>query len=215
MTTPTRKIDATGLPLTRRRALQGAGIAGLAAAFASLPFTRPARADDITLVPNSSVKAIGGKLKGQIQSETAAAVRILAGGKEQNVRRQHAAVCFRCFQCEHPAADCSGHRESCKRPPRRDRLEAFVEIGVGIFPGRPRRHDRTQASVWKTDQPKAVAADVSHVRINDGDHRRHRDHRFEGVASLGEDRPAGFHGFMVWRADDAAAMTGSMQLHAG
>ena len=49
MTTPTRKIDATGLPLTRRRALQGAGIAGLAAAFASLPFTRPARADDITL----------------------------------------------------------------------------------------------------------------------------------------------------------------------
>ena len=49
MTTPTRKIDAAGLPLTRRRALQGAGIAGLAAAFASLPFTRPARADDITL----------------------------------------------------------------------------------------------------------------------------------------------------------------------
>ena len=54
-----------------------------------------------------------------------------------------------------------------------------------------------------------------HVRIDDGDHRRHRHHRFERVAALGEDRPAGFDGFVMRRADDAAAMTGGMQLHAG
>jgi multiple sugar transport system substrate-binding protein len=46
MTTPTRKIDAARLSFTRRRALQGAG---LAAALASLPFARSARADDVTL----------------------------------------------------------------------------------------------------------------------------------------------------------------------
>src|SRR6476661_6234586 len=45
----TKKIDMPALSVTRRRALQGAGIAGMAAAFASLPFTRSARADDVTL----------------------------------------------------------------------------------------------------------------------------------------------------------------------
>ena len=49
MTKPTWKTDAATLSFTRRRALQGAGLAGLAAAFGSLPFIRPARADDITL----------------------------------------------------------------------------------------------------------------------------------------------------------------------
>jgi multiple sugar transport system substrate-binding protein len=45
----TKKIDMPALSVTRRRALQGAGIAGMAAAFASLPFARSARADDVTL----------------------------------------------------------------------------------------------------------------------------------------------------------------------
>jgi len=45
----TKKIDMPALSVTRRRALQGAGIAGMAAAFASLPLTRSARADDVTL----------------------------------------------------------------------------------------------------------------------------------------------------------------------
>jgi len=45
----TKKIDMPALSVTRRRALQGAGIVGMAAAIASLPFTRSARADDVTL----------------------------------------------------------------------------------------------------------------------------------------------------------------------
>jgi multiple sugar transport system substrate-binding protein len=45
----TKKIDMPALSVTRRRALQGAGIAGMAAAFASLPFARSARAEDVTL----------------------------------------------------------------------------------------------------------------------------------------------------------------------
>jgi len=53
-----------------------------------------------------------------------------------------------------------------------------------------------------------------HVRIDDGDHGGHRHHRFQGVAALREDRTAGCRRLMVWRADDAAAMTDGMQLHA-
>ena len=45
----TAKIDKTGAAITRRRALQRAGFAGVAAAFGSLPFMRSARATDITL----------------------------------------------------------------------------------------------------------------------------------------------------------------------
>lgn len=49
MTKPTWKIDDANLSFTRRRALLGAGLAGVAAAFGSLPFARSARADDVTL----------------------------------------------------------------------------------------------------------------------------------------------------------------------
>jgi multiple sugar transport system substrate-binding protein len=45
----TAKIDKAGAAITRRRALQRAGAAGMAAAFGSLPFMRSARAADITL----------------------------------------------------------------------------------------------------------------------------------------------------------------------
>ena len=45
----TAKIDKTGAAITRRRALQRAGFAGVAAAFGGLPLMRSARATDITL----------------------------------------------------------------------------------------------------------------------------------------------------------------------
>jgi hypothetical protein len=44
-----------------------------------------------------------------------------------------------------------------------------------------------QASVRKTDQPKSIAPDMIHVRVDDGDHRRHRHHGFERIAALGQD----------------------------
>lgn len=45
----TNKIIQPGASITRRRALQGAGVAGLAAAFSTMPFARRASAADITL----------------------------------------------------------------------------------------------------------------------------------------------------------------------
>ena len=50
------------------------------------------------------------------------------------------------------------------------------------------------------------------MRIDDGDRRRHRDHRFDRVAAFGEDRPACFNGTGMRCADDAAAVTGSVKL---
>ena len=62
------------------------------------------------------------------------------------------------------------------------------------------------------DQPKSVAADMVHVRIDDGDRRRHRHHRFERVAAFGEDRAAGFR-----RRHDAARKRrrGDVRLYEG
>ena len=51
-----------------------------------------------------------------------------------------------------------------------------------------------------------------HVRVDGGDRRGHRHHRFQRVAALGENRAAGLHGAMMRRADDAAAMTGAVQI---
>ena len=51
-----------------------------------------------------------------------------------------------------------------------------------------------------------------HVRVDDRDGRGHRYHRFQRVAALGENRATGFHGAVMRRADDAAAMTGAVQI---
>ena len=61
-------------------------------------------------------------------------------------------------------------------------------------------------------EPKAVAAEMVHVRVDRRDRRRHRHHGFDRVAALGEDRAAGFDGGEVRRADDAAAMAGAVQI---
>ena len=78
--------------------------------------------------------------------------------------------------------------------------------------GGPGRHDRTHASVRLAEQPEPVAADMVHVRVDGGDRGGHGHHRFERVAALGENRAAGFHGVVMRRADDAAAMTGAVQI---
>ena len=49
MTKMTKKVDMLALPVTRRRAMQGAGVAGMAAALSALPFAHSARAADATL----------------------------------------------------------------------------------------------------------------------------------------------------------------------
>ena len=88
-----------------------------------------------------------------------------------------------------------------------------IERDRRVRPGRPRRHQGTHAAGWLAHQPEAVAADVVHVRIDGRDGRRHRDHGFERVATLGQDRAPGRNCHVMRRADRAAAMAGAVQVH--
>ena len=74
-------------------------------------------------------------------------------------------------------------------------------------------HDGAHAAGRFADQPEAIAADMIHVRIDSGDRRRHGDHRLDGVAALGQDGAAVLDGCGVRRADDAAAVSGGVEIH--
>ena len=52
-----------------------------------------------------------------------------------------------------------------------------------------------------------------HVRIDGGDRGRHRDHGFERVAAVGDDRASRLGGGVMGRADDALAMPGGVEVH--
>ncbi len=80
--------------------------------------------------------------------------------------------------------------------------------------GAARAHDGAHAARRLADQPEAVAADMVHVRIDRGDARGHGDHRLDGVAAFGQDRAAVLDGGGMRRADDAAAMSGGVKVHA-
>ena len=43
--------------------------------------------------------------------------------------------------------------------------------------------------------------------------RRHRHHGLERIAALGEDRAAGLGGGVMRRGDDAAAVSGGVEIH--
>ena len=62
-------------------------------------------------------------------------------------------------------------------------------------------------------EPKAVAAELGHVRIDRGDGRRHRDHGLERIAAFGERCASRFDRGVVRRGDDAPAMPGGVKLH--
>src|SRR5450631_2811829 len=93
--------------------------------------------------------------------------------------------------------------------------------GIAIKPrrrlgaGAARALDGAHAAGRLADQPEAVAADVVRVRIDRGNPRGHRQHRFDGVAAFGEDGAAVLYRGGMRRTDDAAAMAGAMQVHAG
>ena len=86
-----------------------------------------------------------------------------------------------------------------------------IEFRPRVLAGPARRHQRAHAPRRLAHQPEAVAADAVHVRIDDGDRRRHRDHRLERIAAFGEDRASGFRRRAMRRADDAAAMSGGVR----
>jgi hypothetical protein len=52
-----------------------------------------------------------------------------------------------------------------------------------------------------------------HVRVDRGNARSHREHRFNGIAPLGEDCAAIFDGGRMRGTNDAAAMSGTMKTH--
>ena len=141
------------------------------------------------------------------------------GRRQQHVERQFSAIRriaangFGGFERQHPAADGARHGQRGERPAPRDGLVLAVQFGPDLTAGGARRHDGAHAPRRLADQPKAVAADMVHVRIDRGDRRRHRDHGFERVAAFGEDGAAGFDGGVMRRADDAAAMAGAVKLH--
>ena len=103
-----------------------------------------------------------------------------------------AALRLRRLQRQHPAGDRARHRERRERPARRDRLVLAIEFRPRVLAGAARRHQRAHAPRRLAHQPEAVAADAVHVRIDDGDRRRHRDHRLERIAAFGEHGAAGF-----------------------
>jgi hypothetical protein len=51
------------------------------------------------------------------------------------------------------------------------------------------------------------------VRINGGNARSHREHRFNCIAPLGEDRAAVLDGSRMRGTNDTAAMSGTMKTH--
>jgi hypothetical protein len=54
-----------------------------------------------------------------------------------------------------------------------------------------------------------------HVRIDGGDAGGHGQHGLDGIAALGEDLPAVFDDGEMRRGNDAAAMAGGVEGHAG
>ena len=135
------------------------------------------------------------------------------GVAEQHRERQRAALCLRGFERQHPAAYCAWYGQGRQRTARRDRFVFAIKLRPRVLAGAARRHQRADAPRRLAQEPEAVAADAVHVRIDDRDRRRHRDHRLDRVAALGEHRASGFRGRAVRRADDAAAMSGGVEVH--
>ena len=144
-----------------------------------------------------------------------AALAGLGGGMaKQHLERQRAALCLGGFERrQHPATYCSWYCQCRERPARRDRLVFAVKLRPRVLAGAAPSHQRADAARRLAEEPEAVAADTVHVRITHRDRRRHRDHRFERIAALGEHGAPCFGGRAMRRADDAAAMSGGVEVH--
>ena len=146
----------------------------------------------------------------------------LDGGFKQHVQRQLGVRAFAGLRLgglerEHPSRHRARHGERGERAARRN----LVVAGVAIKPrrcfgaGAAGAHDGAHAARRLADQPEAVAADVVHVRIDRGNRRRHRQHGLDGVAAFGEDGAAVLDRGGMRGGNDAAAVAGGVQVHAG
>ena len=140
---------------------------------------------------------------------------VLDRRRQQNVKRQLAALSLRSIGSEHPGGDRARYRERCKWAARRNLVISGIPIEPRRRPGAraPCPHQRTHAARRLADQPEAVAADVIHMRIDRRDAGCHGKHRLDGVAPFGENCAAVLDGSRVGRANHAAAMAGAMQVH--
>ncbi len=136
-------------------------------------------------------------------------------GRKQVGEGNTPAMSFGGFERQHPARDRARHRECCERSARRDRFVLAIEFRTGIGASATRRHQRADAAGRLAHEPEAVAADVVHVRIDGGDHRRHRHHGLERIAAFGERGASGLDGCGMRRADDALAVAGGVEVHRG
>ncbi len=91
--------------------------------------------------------------------------------------------------------------------------ETAIKLRRRLGTGGSRAHQCAHAAGRLSDQPEAVAANMVHVRIDGGDARCHGEHRLDGVAPLGKDRAAIFDGGAMRGSDNAAAMSGTVQIH--
>src|SRR5205807_4447545 len=103
--------------------------------------------------------------------------------------------------------------ERCERSAGWNALVVAIKVGFGLQGRRTRRHDGAHAAGRLADEPKAVTAEVVHMRIDGGDRRGHGEHGFERIAAFGEDRPAGLYSCEMRRADDPTPVPGAMQVH--
>ncbi len=117
------------------------------------------------------------------------------------------------LQRQHPAGDRARHGERRERTARRDRFVVAVNLAPRIGAGVTGRHQRAHAPRRLAHEPKAVAAELGHVRIDRSDGRCHRDHGLERIAAFGERRASGLDRGVVRRGDDASAMPGGVKVH--
>ena len=157
---------------------------------------------------------VGGELRLAARDDIALA-RMLDGGSQQHVERQPAAMGLCRLLRQHPAGDGAWHGQRGKRAARRHLVVAGFPIkrDCCLGAGAPGAHQRAHAAGRLAEQPKAVAADMVHVRIDGGNRGSHRQHRLDGVAALGEDGAAVLDGGGMRRADDAVAMAGGVEGH--
>ena len=90
--------------------------------------------------------------------------------------------------------------------------EVAIEIDAGLGAGAAGTHQGPDAAVALADEPKTIAADVVHVRIDRRDCRRHRHHCFDRVAPLGKNCAPGLRGGMMRSGHDAAAVSGGVKV---
>ncbi len=135
--------------------------------------------------------------------------------RKELAQRHASAMCARRLERQYPPSDRAGNSESSQRPPRRNRLVLAVEIAGCMRACTARRHEGAHPAWGLAHEPKAVAPDMIHVRIDDSDGGRHGHHRLDRIAAVGKYHAAGLDGGVMRRANHSLAVPCGMQIQTG